>query len=107
MRIFFVLNVCSIFCICRGFSLPHKITHCGIEHCDADNLDACCISCDTCFESGTVLCEFCHGTGFFTIGNDLIGTHNHCPACNGKGTIECKTCMGAGKIANWRKKIKK
>ncbi len=88
-----------------SFSLPKKITHCGIEHCDVDNIDACTGLCHMCLGKGSVLCGFCHGTGFLTIGDQLIGTNNNCSACNGIGEMECKKCMGSGRIANWRTKF--
>jgi len=70
-------------------------------------LDACCDPCKKCNSTGTTLCNFCYGTGFLTLKNELIGTGNSCPACKGTGEWECKDCMGAGKIARWRDYLKK
>lgn len=103
-KIFIIFYIISL---CQGFILPSKIKHCGIEHCDIDNLDACCDICLNCNNTGLVRCEFCKATGFLTINNDLIGTNNKCVVCDGSGERICKTCMGAGKIARWRYKLKK
>ena len=73
-----------------------KVFH-AIETCDVSNCTVECFHCN----NGRVRCEFCKGTGFFTIGEDLIGTNNVCPACNGCGERFCKECAGTGKIAKW------
>ena len=58
-------------------------------------------SCRDCSGKGCKSCRFCHGTGFFTIGEELIGQGNPCPACRSLGEEKCRTCVGTGKIAKW------
>ena len=105
MKIYLLLNL--LFSLSNSFIFPTKISHNAIEHCDVDNMDACCNPCKKCNFTGTTLCNFWYGTGFLTLKNELIGTGNSCPACKGTGEWECKDCMGAGKIARWRDNLKK
>ena len=100
------LLFCFIFSLNAAYIFPNKIKHCGIEHCDVDNMDACCNICFDCKGEGKNNCDFCHGTGFLMLNGDLIGTNNKCVVCNGSGEKICKKCMGAGKIARWRIKYK-
>mmetsp|Transcript_29283 Transcript_29283/g.59902 ORF Transcript_29283/g.59902 Transcript_29283/m.59902 type:complete len:168 (+) Transcript_29283:30-533(+) len=76
--------------------------------CDVDNRDdvvrdvsQCGNTCTTCSGSGKIICRFCKGTGFFMIGNDLIGRNNACPTCRSKGEEVCQLCVGSGSIAKW------
>jgi|TARA_Y100000992_G_scaffold302551_2_gene277247 DnaJ-class molecular chaperone len=74
----------------------------NIDECDVENITSCAVACDYC-DKGEILCNFCKGTGFFIIGNELIGTNNTCPACKGKSYVKCTNCGGSGYIANWKK----
>ena len=73
-----------------------------MDVCDVSNGDVCGGDCDECDGTGDVPCNYCGGTGFLMLGNELIGTNNDCPVCKGTGLIECKKCMGAGYIVEWR-----
>ena len=75
-----------------------------IESCDVTK-EICGNVCVEC-EGGRTICRFCGGTGFFMVGDDLIGTNNDCPVCEGHGEEECKNCMGSGRIVDWRKDYK-
>ena len=77
----------------------------NIEECDVENITTCAEACEYC-DGGEILCNFCKGTGFFTIGDELIGTNNTCPVCKGKSYIKCDNCGGSGYIANWNKNNK-
>lgn len=78
------------------------------ETCDVELSDevvrdtsACADACPACQGTGSVLCRFCSGTGFFIIGDDLIGQSNDCPVCGGKGGERCVPCQGTGAVAVW------
>ena len=73
-----------------------------MDVCDVSNGDVCGGECDECDGEGDVPCNYCGGTGFLMLGNELIGTNNNCPVCKGTGLLECKKCMGAGYIVEWR-----
>ena len=73
-----------------------------MDVCDVSNGDVCGGECDECDGEGEVPCNYCGGTGFLMLGDDLIGTNNNCPVCKGTGLLECKKCMGAGYIVEWR-----
>ncbi len=73
-----------------------------MEECDVSKGDICGGECDECDGEGDVPCNYCGGTGFLMLGNELIGTNNNCPVCKGTGLLECKKCMGAGYIVEWR-----
>lgn len=73
----------------------------AMEICDLQKLETCCNNCHHC-NNGRVLCDFCKGTGFLMLGDDLIGTNNVCPVCSGGGEQNCKRCCGTGKIASWK-----
>ena len=74
-----------------------------MDECDVSKGDICGGECKECRGDGEIQCNYCGGTGFLMLGNELIGTNNDCPACKGKGMIECKKCMGAGYIVEWRR----
>jgi len=73
-----------------------------MDECDVSKGDICGSECLNCYGKGEIICNYCGGTGFLMLGNDLIGTNNDCPVCNGTGMNECKKCMGAGYIVKWR-----
>ena len=73
-----------------------------MDECDVSKGHICGSECLDCDGNGEIICKYCGGTGFFMLGNDLIGTNNDCPVCNGTGMNECKKCMGAGYIVKWR-----
>ena len=73
-----------------------------IKECNVSDITTCGEECSNCSGSGGCTCHFCHGTGFLTMGDVLIGTGNNCVVCNGTGEKECKTCMGSGYIAKWK-----
>ena len=72
-----------------------------IDECDVSKGEICGGVCENCDGNGDVPCEYCGGTGFLMLGDDLIGTNNDCPVCKGTGMTECKKCMGAGYIVEW------
>lgn len=75
----------------------------SIKECDLTDIHSCGDECTLCSGAGEILCNYCRGTGFLTMGDVIIGTRNNCTLCNGKGETECKKCMGSGYIAKWRK----
>lgn len=77
----------------------------SINECNVSDIMSCGGKCIICMGTGLVICQFCHGTGFLTIGDTIIGTRNNCTACMGRGEKECVKCMGSGYIAKWRKKL--
>lgn len=76
----------------------------SIKECNVSEITTCGEQCDQCSGSGVIPCNYCHGTGFLTMGDIIIGTGNKCPVCMGKGEKECSKCMGSGYIAKWRLK---
>ena len=75
----------------------------SIKECNISDVTTCGDKCPVCLGEKTVICNYCHGTGFLTMGDIIIGTGNKCTICMGKGEKECKRCMGSGYIAKWRK----
>lgn len=73
----------------------------SMEICDIEKIETCGEVCETCSGSGELLCRFCKGTTFLTLGDELIGTNNKCPICNNDGYEICKKCGGSGNIAFW------
>ncbi|KAL6763952.1 hypothetical protein V8C86DRAFT_2484611 [Haematococcus lacustris] len=60
-------------------------------------------SCSCCNGTGEKECDWCHGTGFMTVG-DTIFTNpgsNQCPVCKAKGYTKCEKCRGTGHRAQW------
>lgn len=74
----------------------------SIKECNVSDITTCGGTCNLCSGSGVTPCNYCHGTGFLTMGDVIIGTGNKCPVCMGKGEKECRNCMGSGYIARWR-----
>tara|TARA_A100001011_G_C14321225_1_gene850755 strand:+ start:1704 stop:2066 length:363 start_codon:yes stop_codon:yes gene_type:complete len=75
----------------------------SIKECNVSELNTCGDLCPLCLGTKVLLCNYCQGTGFLTIGDVIIGTGNNCTVCMGKGETECGRCKGAGYIAKWRK----
>ena len=75
----------------------------SIKECNVSEINSCGDKCPVCLGKGFLICDYCHGTGFLTMGDIIIGTGNNCTVCMGKGEKECKRCMGSGYIARWRK----
>lgn len=75
----------------------------AIKECNVSEINSCGDKCSLCLGKGVLICDYCHGTGFLTMGDIIIGTGNNCTVCMGKGEKECKRCMGSGYIARWRK----
>ena len=95
--------------ICKSLSVPNRILleqqlkfFDSLELCNITDIETCSVPCMKC-EAGKILCEYCKGTGFLMLGNDLIGTNNICTVCSGTGEKFCNTCAGTGNIANWLK----
>ena len=62
----------------------------SIKECNVSEITTCGEQCDQCSGNGVIPCNYCHGTGFLTMGDIIIGTGNKCPVCMGKGEKECK-----------------
>ena len=75
----------------------------SIRECNVTEITTCGEMCPRCLGKGVVMCDYCRGTGFLTMGDAIIGTGNNCTVCMGKGEKECPKCMGSGYIAKWRK----
>lgn len=75
----------------------------SIKECDVSEINSCGDKCPLCLGEKVLICNYCRGTGFLTMGDILIGTGNSCVVCMGKGEKECKRCMGSGYIAKWRR----
>ena len=74
----------------------------AIENCDITEIESCCYKCSLCDGHGLLICNFCKGTGFLMLEDELIGTSNPCPVCRGTGEHRCKPCSGSGFIALWK-----
>lgn len=73
------------------------------SECDLEaDIRSCSDPCPTCRGTGRVECRFCGGTGFFTLGEMVMGGGKVCPICNHDGEEECAQCRGSGWVANWR-----
>ena len=61
--------------------------------------------CSTCRGSGEEECQWCHGTGFMMVGdqmfNSTASSAGGCPVCKGKGACKCEKCVGTGWRAVW------
>lgn len=75
----------------------------SIKECNISDIHSCGNECPLCGGKKVLICDYCHGTGFLTMGDVIIGTGNNCTICMGKGEKECKRCMGSGYIAKWRR----
>ena len=73
------------------------------SECDLEaDIRSCSDACPTCHGTGRVECRFCGGTGFFTVGEMVMGGGKVCPICNHDGEEECSQCRGSGWVANWK-----
>ncbi|MCO5598122.1 hypothetical protein L7F22_052214 [Adiantum nelumboides] len=63
------------------------------------------VQCLSCKAAGVADCQWCKGTGFFILGDNLLcevpSRNTTCLICLGKGTVPCKDCKGTGYIAQW------
>ena len=86
----------------QNLELHWQITSSSSE-CDLEaDIRSCSDPCPTCHGTGRVECRFCGGTGFFTLGEMVMGGGKVCPICNHDGEEECVQCRGSGWVANWR-----
>ena len=86
----------------QNLELHWQITSSSSE-CDLEaDIRSCSDPCPTCHGTGKVECRFCGGTGFFTLGEMVMGGGKVCPICNHDGEEECVQCRGSGWVANWR-----
>ena len=86
----------------QNLELHWQITSSSSE-CDLEaDIRSCSDPCPTCRGTGRVECRFCGGTGFFTLGEMVMGGGKVCPICNHDGEEECVQCRGSGWVANWR-----
>lgn len=86
----------------QNLELHWQITSSSSE-CDLESdIRSCSDPCPTCHGTGRVECRFCGGTGFFTLGEMVMGGGKVCPICNHDGEEECAQCRGSGWVANWR-----
>ncbi|KAM7459607.1 hypothetical protein LguiA_036601 [Lonicera macranthoides] len=63
------------------------------------------IACSSCESNGHVECQWCGGTGFFIIGDNMLcqvpSRNSSCVICAGKGSRCCSDCKGTGFRAKW------
>ncbi|KAF3330532.1 hypothetical protein FCM35_KLT03886 [Carex littledalei] len=63
------------------------------------------IACSSCESKGYKECEWCRGTGFFILGNNMLcevpSRNTTCVICSGKGNACCADCKGTGFRAKW------
>ncbi|KAG7024403.1 hypothetical protein SDJN02_13217 [Cucurbita argyrosperma subsp. argyrosperma] len=63
------------------------------------------ICCSSCHSNGHVECQWCKGTGFFILGDNMLcqvpSRNTSCVICAGKGSIRCFDCKGTGYRAKW------
>ena len=86
----------------QNLELHWQITSSSSE-CDLEaDIRSCSDPCPTCRGTGRVECRLCGGTGFFTLGEMVMGGGKVCPICNHDGEEECVQCRGSGWVANWR-----
>jgi DnaJ-class molecular chaperone len=61
--------------------------------------------CQTCKGHKEVECNWCHGTGYLVVGDQVFYStaehDNHCPVCKGQGACKCEQCRGTGFRAFW------
>lgn len=75
---------------------------------DISKVDPVQLDCPICNGSGKVVCDSCHGTGYFTSigyapdyglgGGATYEKKQRCPRCNGSGQAMCTKCAGTGKV---------
>ncbi|XP_050216520.1 protein BUNDLE SHEATH DEFECTIVE 2, chloroplastic isoform X2 [Mercurialis annua] len=63
------------------------------------------VVCTSCSSNGHIDCEWCAGTGFFIIGDNMLcqvpSRNTTCVICAGKGLMRCSDCKGTGFRAKW------
>ncbi|KAF9614345.1 hypothetical protein IFM89_018098 [Coptis chinensis] len=63
------------------------------------------IPCSSCNSNGHVECNWCGGTGFFILGDDMLcqvpSRNTRCLICAGEGSKCCSDCKGTGFRAKW------
>ncbi|GMI92433.1 hypothetical protein HRI_002912600 [Hibiscus trionum] len=63
------------------------------------------IVCSSCDSKGLVECQWCRGTGFFILGDNMLcqvpSRNTSCVICAGKGSKCCSDCKGTGFRAKW------
>ncbi|KAK8499396.1 hypothetical protein V6N13_010571 [Hibiscus sabdariffa] len=63
------------------------------------------IACSSCDSKGHVECQWCRGTGFFILGDNMLcqvpSRNTSCVICAGKGSKCCSDCKGTGFRAKW------
>ncbi|KAL9400468.1 hypothetical protein Peur_009429 [Populus x canadensis] len=63
------------------------------------------VSCTSCDSNGHVECQWCRGTGFFILGDNMLcqvpSRNTTCVICAGKGSMRCSDCKGTGFRAKW------
>ncbi|CAK7353992.1 unnamed protein product [Dovyalis caffra] len=63
------------------------------------------VACASCDSNGRVECQWCRGTGFFILGDNMLcqvpSRNTTCVICAGKGSISCSDCKGTGFRAKW------
>lgn len=75
---------------------------------DISKVDPVQLDCPVCNGSGKVVCNSCHGTGYFTSteyapdygfgGGATYEKKQRCPRCSGSGQAMCTKCAGTGKV---------
>lgn len=62
-------------------------------------------ACDCCKGQKEVECEWCHATGYLTVGDQVLTSNSlhssTCPVCRGTGYCKCENCRGTGFRAAW------
>ncbi|KAL5699092.1 hypothetical protein ACHQM5_030040 [Ranunculus cassubicifolius] len=63
------------------------------------------VVCTTCNSDGHVECQWCGGTGFFILGDEMLcqvpSRNTRCLICSGEGSKCCTDCKGTGFRAKW------
>ncbi|MBA0622528.1 hypothetical protein Godav_008061 [Gossypium davidsonii] len=63
------------------------------------------VVCSSCNSKGHVECQWCRGTGFFILGDNMLcqvpSRNTTCVICAGKGSTCCSDCKGTGFRAKW------
>eukprot|EP00250_Pteridium_aquilinum_P001412 c11607_g1_i2 orf=539-1015(-) len=63
------------------------------------------VQCVSCKAEGVADCQWCKGTGFFILGDNMLcevpSRNTTCLICLGRGSVPCKDCKGTGYIARW------
>ncbi|XP_051137487.1 uncharacterized protein LOC127255793 [Andrographis paniculata] len=63
------------------------------------------VACSSCDSKGHVECQWCRGTGFFILGDNMLcqvpSRNSTCVICSGKGSTFCSNCKGTGYRAKW------